>query len=168
MVHIKTKETLKVFCKWVNIKWNDCLLNSTLDGKTWWFTKNGKNFSGVNLDIIKEDKKLKYLSFLDTLKLKTLLKQNYLTWKYKIHINILSKLILSYFFTRPFKAQRYIYNNELKKIFKSFIKHQISLKELWNNIKSLNKTYFNTLINTNIIICDFKKNQNKRIPNHLE
>lgn len=50
-VHRKPRETMGKLCQWLGIRWDDALLNSTINGKQWWNEKNTLPISGFSSSI---------------------------------------------------------------------------------------------------------------------
>lgn len=53
-LHLNSKVTLMSLCKWLSIPWNDCLLQSTFDGKLWNNGAGSIKQSGFNKSIIEQ------------------------------------------------------------------------------------------------------------------
>jgi len=136
--HTNTENTMKILCKWLKINFNEILLKSTLDGKLWWYTKNGIDICGTNIDIRKNDYKLNCLSFFDVLKIRYLFQKNYVEWGYKNHkiINSLPSiliLLLSLIFPIKIQVNSLFFNLRLN--FKKFIEKKITLHSFLDNCK---------------------------------
>jgi hypothetical protein len=59
-IHVKPKETIKMICQWINIPWDDCLVESTFNGKKWWNRPESPRVSGFS-EKITDDKRYKDL-----------------------------------------------------------------------------------------------------------
>jgi hypothetical protein len=49
-LHIKTREVMVEFCKFLNINFNDCMLSSTFGAKLWWGDQLGEMKNGLNIN----------------------------------------------------------------------------------------------------------------------
>ncbi len=78
------RETMSRIASWLGLSWNDSLLNSTFDGKQWWYrtytgSERQTGFSPVSL----KERYEKHLPLFDRLRLKLLLAAKGKAWGYK-------------------------------------------------------------------------------------
>lgn len=105
-LHQKNKDTLKSICKWLNLPWDNHLLESTFDGKKWWNRPESPRISGTGTQII--DRKISYLNSLDQFRLLCLAYPKYKHWDYKIsdmYRNNILRLFVFFILILPFKTE---------------------------------------------------------------
>ncbi|MBI2596268.1 sulfotransferase [Candidatus Daviesbacteria bacterium] len=105
-LHQKNKETLRAICKWLNLPWDNHLLESTFDGKKWWNRPESPRISGIGIQTI--DRKISYLNSFDQFRLLCLAYPKYKHWEYKIsnmYRNKLLKLFVFLTLALPFKTE---------------------------------------------------------------
>lgn len=135
-VHNKPKETLGKICDFINIPWNDSLMESTFDGLKWWNGKNSERINGFNKKIVERKHEDLFDNF-DRERLQALLYRKYDAWEYegiKKDYNTLYKEL-----ERPFKFEEYIHyaNNQERKDGEILIRKL--LKNYWEEVNSDDK-----------------------------
>lgn len=76
------RDVLMKVCSWIGIDWNDCLMNSTFHGLTWWGDILSKPATGFVTRQPTNEKETAQARF-DTWRLQCLLQPQYETWKYE-------------------------------------------------------------------------------------
>jgi hypothetical protein len=117
-VHADTENIMRTLAKWLEINWDNCLLDSTVDGKPFAFISHGKSKEGTNPAVAK-DRTTKRLFWLDKLKVRYLLERNYLAWEYPLGL-----------------AYRLLKNNKIKEIIFN-IPSKYELEVCWDEIKKV-------------------------------
>ena len=82
-LHQRPRETLERLCAWLDIPWDDALLQSTFDSKLWHWTDGRRTISGFQPGKqanIRGD----VFTGLDRLRLRLLLADTYLAWNYPL------------------------------------------------------------------------------------
>ena len=51
-LHTKSRDTLEGLCRWLQLDWDDCLLQSTFAGKKWWSRPGMRRLNGFSKNII--------------------------------------------------------------------------------------------------------------------
>lgn len=82
-LHNRPKETLLSLCRWIGVKWDRCLLESTFDGKKWWNRPESVRLSGFGTQVI-SNKHDDLFSQFDKLRLYCLLYPKYKIWNYDL------------------------------------------------------------------------------------
>lgn len=132
-IHTKSRPTLEKICKFINIPWNDSLMESTFDGLKWWNGKNSDRINGFNIKVINRKHEDLFTDF-DRERLKALLFRKYKTWEYegikKGYDALNSEL------EKPFKFEEYIFykNNNEKQKGRILIRNLF--KEYWKEVNS--------------------------------
>ena len=75
------RETLEAICAWSGLEWNDSLLESTFNGRPYVNLSDGKQHQGFHADAISKKKYACY-GWFDTLRLKLMLSDLYVSWGY--------------------------------------------------------------------------------------
>ena len=70
-LHKSPRETMQRICDWLEIPWDETLVQSTVNGKQWWNEKGRPQLSGPNQAIISQSNK-DYIPFLDRFRLNVL------------------------------------------------------------------------------------------------
>ncbi len=148
-IHANPKESVAKVAKWLNLPWNDSLLESTWNGMKWWNEKNTIQVSGFSTDIINQ-KHTEYISWLDKIRFKILFYKHNKTWGYKynkLDNNILFKLILLPTFLLLFKMEIISLKNlklkgnfisKVSLFFKEFLRLYIDTrKQIWNSYQQV-------------------------------
>jgi hypothetical protein len=119
-IHKHPKETLTRICQWLNIEWNDCLLQSTFENKIWHNRPENIRQSGIGLKIISQ-KHNEVMSYLDRFRLQILAMPILIHLKYRKKLPFLFQLkkrILPFLLLFPFKMElnfkRYL--SQIKKL----------------------------------------------------
>ena len=146
-LHKHPKETLKKLIIWLEIPWNDSLLESTFLGKRWQFSNNEKYSEVFNLNRISPDKYNFILNKNDYKLFSLIFHKLYKTWEYDYSINNNNHLLVCFF--SKFKIEIYFKHN-----FKSYIR----------NRKFLILTFFRILFKKNKIDDKFPSLSNKIFP----
>lgn len=114
-IHNNPTNTLKMICKFLNIEWNECLLESTFDGYKWWNGKISERVNGFSKNIISK-KHEDIFSEYDKDRLRIVFDLKYKTWNYKNDLNITKDNILNEL-KNPFKFEELIiYKDENEKM----------------------------------------------------
>lgn len=119
-VHKHPKETLTHICQWLNIQWNDCLLQSTFDNKTWHNRVESVKQTGIGLQVISQ-KHNEVLSYFDKYRLQILAMPILMHLGYRKKLPFLykmKKLILPFLLLFPFKMELNFkrYRTQIKKL----------------------------------------------------
>ena len=80
-LHTEPESTLKKLAQWLNIDWNDVLLQSTFDGKKWWNVQGVEQVTGFNQVTISKNHDDIYFP-MDKYRLKILYGKRYVLWRY--------------------------------------------------------------------------------------
>ncbi|MEO5371559.1 MAG: sulfotransferase [Magnetococcus sp. DMHC-1] len=76
------RSTMERVCQWIGIPWDDILLQSTINGKQFWFpTTEGKRLQGFEKDHLHQDN-TKYFTWLDRFRLHVILAEKRRLWGY--------------------------------------------------------------------------------------
>jgi hypothetical protein len=135
-IHSQPKKTLAILCDWLAIKWDDCLLASTFDGKLWNNGMGSIKHSGFSKEIIKQ-KYPKYADRFDYLRLGILSHSHRLAFKYEKNAWLQQKLfmlVLPILLLFPFKAEKVL-----------LIKQEQRLKNYMETRATLFKAYCSAL-----------------------
>ena len=146
-LHKEPKETLKKLIIWLEIPWDETLLESTFLGKKWQFSNNEKYSETFNLNRISPDKYNFILNKNDYKLFSLIFHKLYKTWEYDYSINNNNHLLVCFF--SKFKLEIYFNLN-----FKSYIR----------NRKFLILTFFRILFKKNKIEDKFPSLSNKIFP----
>ena len=115
-LHHNSENTIREITHWLGIKWDECLLKSTFDGKKWWNVDDAIKISGFNKEITSQ-KREKYINDFDRIRLEALFFKRYLYWGYKNtkFINILLVRVALFFtLILPFKAEYMLLHIRIK------------------------------------------------------
>lgn len=106
-INADSRQVLEKICQWIDISWNDCLLESTFHGLTWWgdaFSKPATGFGGRE----KVQQHASSLSAFDRWRLSYLLAKKYKVWNYcpeKWQYNTFLKFLSFLFLLCPLKHE---------------------------------------------------------------
>jgi len=106
-LHQTPKQTMKNICHWLDLPWNEVLLESTINGKQWWNEKGGIQISGFNTAITSQTFE-DYLSKFDSLRLYIMHGRKCSAWGYETpwwSNSFFSKLLVFPLFIVPFKIE---------------------------------------------------------------
>lgn len=106
-LHQTPKKTMKNISHWLDLPWNEVLLESTINGKQWWNEKGGLQISGFNTAISSQTFE-DYLSKIDSLRLYIMHARKCSAWGYETpwwSNSFLSKLLVFPLFIFPFKIE---------------------------------------------------------------
>lgn len=139
-IHRFPKKVLTAICLWLNIPWNDCLLQSTFDNKLWNNRPESVKQTGIGLKVISQ-KHTEVMSYFDKLRLRTLAMPILLHLGYRNKPSLLSKIIwifLPLFLVLPFKMELMFsrYMSQAKKL-----NSLINTGELSKEREKLSKTF---------------------------
>lgn len=81
-IHDTPEKTLRKICKYLNIEWDDCLLESTILKKKWWNRSSSKKLSGFDKNLHKKTPIYMFNNF-DKLRLEFLFYSWKKKWKYR-------------------------------------------------------------------------------------
>lgn len=81
-LHLNTQDLMTKLCKWMHIDWDDSLLKSTIDGKTWWYNRRGELISGTNKEMDVHPA-AKFMNEKDIQYFETLFDSIYQNWEYQ-------------------------------------------------------------------------------------
>lgn len=113
-LHHSPKETLKKIINWIDIPWDDCLLQSTFLGEKWLFKPNKIYMKPLNPEIITTKKYAHLFTSFDHYRIAICFRKLYTTWGYKFPSQPLSlKLLLRLF--SPFKIEKLSGSNLAKR-----------------------------------------------------
>ncbi len=121
-LHTKTRETMELVARWVNIDWDDTLLKSTHDGEEFKLWRPGGYTTGLNPQIWKQNR-CKCLFFYDRWKLRYLFEQNYKEWGYNpglLYKLLKNRLIRKLVFALPSKVELMIGWEMFKELYDAF------------------------------------------------
>ncbi len=96
-IHNRTEEAMRALASWLEIRWDDCMLQSTFDGEPYWGVKGGcwhmlkvgevapvealvtgtRKFDETKME-------LKFLGFIDRLRMKTFCEEAFENWHYDL------------------------------------------------------------------------------------
>jgi len=79
-LHERPRLVMESICGWANIPWNDCLLRSTYDGKTWWNRLESPRSAGTDKELA--EKKVTSLTDSDIRRLSELGANKFRRWSY--------------------------------------------------------------------------------------
>jgi len=117
-LHKNPEQTMRNICNWLDLEWNNSLLQSTVNGKKWWNEKGFIQESGFSTRISSQTYN-EYLSNFDSMRLNILFVKKCISWKYKTpwwSRGIFSKLILALLLLFPFKIELITWASLIKKI----------------------------------------------------
>lgn len=81
-LHNRTEEVMRYIADWLGLDWQAILLQSTIDSELLWFSSHGKPLNGTN-KVTSERMKSTFLSPVDRLKLRHVMRETYSEWGYK-------------------------------------------------------------------------------------
>lgn len=126
-LHIISKDILQAFCGFMDIIWNDSLLESTFGGIKWWNTLTSTVISGFNTKTISNTYD-ELLSSFDKFRLEILLRSKYKAWGYEtFDCNNLDKI--SILFEEPFKFEDSFVQDDKEKLIARRIVNKIFSKQ---------------------------------------
>ena len=117
-LHQTPKKTMKNICHWLDLPWNEVLLESTINGKQWWNEKGGLQISGFNTAIPSQTFE-NYVSNFDNLRLYIMHGRKCSAWGYETpwwSHNIFSKLLVFPLLIFPFKIERITWTSMMTNI----------------------------------------------------
>lgn len=108
--HKNPKATLQALCRWIGIPWDDCLLESTFDGKKWWNRPESPRISGFGTKTIRGDRHNDVTSSFDRARLQGILCRKSAVWGYTAPWEVRAfpfRMLLPLLILFPFRAERY-------------------------------------------------------------
>lgn len=133
-LHHDPENTMRVLSKWLSLKWNDSLLESTFDGKRWWNVKDSPIVSGFN-KVTTSIQHNDFFSNLDKRRIGTILKERLCFWKYDLNFSTINddlegKLHMPYQFENflPWFDRTQKTHSKIVEILKSAIKNKNQLE----------------------------------------
>jgi hypothetical protein len=135
-LHRSPDKTMKKICDWLNLEWNNSLLESTIHGKKWWNEKQSMQISGFNPAIPAQNFD-EFLSKFDQTRLNILLSHKSATWNYSNTSRgesfILKACLFPLLFI-PFRIELIVW----KKIISKIISKEISIfYKTWIILKTI-------------------------------
>jgi hypothetical protein len=106
-LHHAPEQTVRKVCDWLDLSWNDVLLDSTINGKQWWNEKGSLQVSGFNTAIASQSFE-EYLPGFDRLRLNILLGRKCAAWGYSVpwwSKNLVAKVLVLPLLVVPFKME---------------------------------------------------------------
>ena len=110
-LHNAPEQTMRKICEWLDLPWDDSLLESTINGKQWWNGKHSAQVSGFNPSIAAQTFE-EYLPSFDRFRLGILLGRKCSAWEYPVHRwsqNLLARVLILPFLMLPFKMELMIF-----------------------------------------------------------
>ncbi|WMJ81317.1 hypothetical protein RBU49_03405 [Clostridium sp. MB40-C1] len=132
-LHTNSKNTLKNICRFLNISWDDKLLESTFDGLEWWNAKGSQKVNGFNPNIVKRKHEDLFTEF-DRERLKALLFKKYDAWEYGTYRKDYETLYKE--LEEPFEFEKFIFyqNEEERKNGREIIKNLF--RQYWKEVNT--------------------------------
>ena len=135
-LHRSPAKTMKKVCDWLNLEWNNSLLESTIHGKKWWNEKQSMQISGFNPAIPAQNFD-EFLSKFDQVRLNVLLSHKSITWNYSNPSHGESFILKACLFPLliiPFRIELIVW----KKIISKIISKEISIfYKIWIIFKTI-------------------------------
>ena len=120
-LHQTPEKTMKNICHWLDLPWNEVLLESTINGKQWWNEKGGLQISGFNIAIPSQTFE-NYVSKFDNLRLYIMHCRKCSAWGYETpwwSNSFFSKLLVLPLFIFPFKIELMTWSSMMTSIWHS-------------------------------------------------
>ena len=120
-LHETPRQTMKNICHWLDLPWNEALLESTINGKQWWNEKGSLQTSGFNTAISSQTFE-DYLSKIDSLRLYIMHGRKCSAWGYETpwwSNSFFSKLLVFPLFIVPFKIELMTWSSMMTSIWHS-------------------------------------------------
>jgi len=107
-IHNSSKKVMSAVARWIDVPWDDSLLESTFNGLKWWSRPGAsKRVSGFDKKIVEKKHKNLFSSF-DRIRLETLIVKRCERWQYP-HLsgaaNLLFKILAPLLFLWPFRIE---------------------------------------------------------------
>lgn len=143
-LHINSRETLESICRFLNIPWNNTLMESTFDGLKWWNAKGSQKVNGFNQGIVNRRHEELFNDF-DRDRIMSILHKKYMAWNYKFQLKYEFNQIEQYI-EKPFVFEEFIYCNDnderleiqksIRNLFVDYYKSNLT-KNLRNEVRLL-------------------------------
>jgi len=117
-LHSNPKKTMQNICNWIDLPWNDVLLESTINGKQWWNEPQSMQISGFST-AFSTQKFEDYLNHLDSFRLYILLSRKCIKWDYKVtwlNKRLIAKFLILPLLLIPFKVEIMAWLSTIKAI----------------------------------------------------
>ncbi|MDP7034065.1 MAG: sulfotransferase [Planctomycetota bacterium] len=103
---LKTRPTLQALCDWLQIPWDDALLDSTISGLTWWNVKDSSRIRGFDTTPLKRKHENLFNTF-DRFRLEVILGDKYAQWGYEPLAEWSDYSLMRQLLELPFKFERF-------------------------------------------------------------
>jgi hypothetical protein len=120
--HQNTRKTMESICRLIGIDFEEILLQTTLDGELFYFTKNGKKITGTSPERA-ASKKTPLMNALDRIRIQMVMRPIYSAWGYPASsrgagITQRFKFISDFIFKVPMWAEALGFMMEIRNIYK--------------------------------------------------